>query len=224
MKESSQENKKRRFIMKKQIIISMMSLGIIVAMAASAGAQKWAIKADYAESCSCNAACPCYFGSPATLGHCEAINLIEIKEGHSGAVRLDGISVVTALRLGKWVKFYVSENATDEQVKAARQLIETVFAGLFPRGTKVLSTERAPVSVKRTATKVKFSVPTSTVEIEMMKGWDEKPIKIQNLPVAWTMGHTQYKSITLRHHSEDKKFSYSGTNGFTSKVDVSGKK
>jgi len=224
MKESSQENKKRRFIMKKQIILSMMILSMIVAIAAPTWAQKWSIKADHAESCSCNPACPCYFGSPPTLDHCEAIMLTEIKEGHYGAVRLDGISVVTALRIGNWVEFYVSENATDEQVKAARQLIETVYAMILPRGTKVLSTERAPVSVDRTATKVKFSVPTSTVEIEMMKGWDGKPIKIQNLPVAWAMDHTQYKSITLRHHSEDKKFSYSGTNGFTSKVDVSGKK
>ena len=53
--------------------------------------------------------------------------MVEIKEGHYGDVRLDGISVVTTFRFGEWVKLYVSENATDEQAKAAAQLMK--FSG-----------------------------------------------------------------------------------------------
>lgn len=208
--------------MKKQIVITMLALGIIATMALSAGAQQWAIKGDRVKSCSCNAACPCPFGSSPTLGHCDSVELVEIKEGYYGDVRLDGISVVNTHRFKEWVKYYVSENATDEQVKAVEPLMAVVLE--HPAKEKVLSTEKVPVSIERTATKVKFSVPASTVEIEIMKGRDGKPIKIQNLPGSYNIDYTQYKSITLSHHSKDKEFSYSGTNGATSKIEAMSKK
>ncbi len=211
--------------MKNQITIWVLVFFIMGIMAASVAAQDWAIKADYTESCSCNPACPCLFGSPSTLGYCEGSSLIEIKEGHYGDDRLDGISVVTAFSLGKWIKIYVSENATDKQAKAAVELIklDQTFGLLFSGDTKILSQEQVPVSIEKTSTNVKFSVPASMVEIEMMKGRDGKPIKIQNLPVPYMNDHTQYKSITVSHKSEDKEFKHSGTNGLTAKIETSGK-
>ena len=208
--------------MQKQIVIWMLALSLIAVMAVSAEAQQWAIKADYAESCSCNTTCPCHFGTSPTMENCEANGLLEIKKGNYGDVSLDGISVVYSGRTMKWARYYVSENATDKQVKAVKPLMAEIIG--FLADTKVLSTERVPVSVERTATKVKFSVPASTVEIEVMKGRDGKPIKIENLPAPYLMGCTQYKSVTNSHHSKDKEFSYSGTNGLTSKVDLSSKK
>ena len=208
--------------MKVQIIILILAVGIMAAMAVSVSAQDWAIKGDYTESCSCNPTCPCHFGSPPTLGHCEGTGLLEIKEGHYGDVRLDGKSVVSALRVGEWVKYYVSEDATDEQVKAVGPLMAALFG--YPAEMKVLSTEKVPVSIERSETKVKFSVPASTVEIEIMKGRDGKPIQIRNLPAVHLVDYTQYKSITNSHKSKDKEFSYAGTNGLTSKVDASSKK
>ncbi len=208
--------------MQKQFTIWLLALGLMVAMAASAGAQEWAIKGDVAESCSCNPACPCLFGSAPTQGYCDANGLFEIKEGHYGEVNLDGISVVYTGRLGKWMKYYLSEDATDEQVKAVAPLIKALYG--FSDDTEVLASEKVPVSVKRTSTKVMFSVPGSKVEIEMMEGRDGKPIKIENLPAPFAIGYTQYKSITNSHDSKDKKFSYKDTNGFTAKVDASSKK
>jgi hypothetical protein len=210
--------------MKKQIIIGVMALTLMAAMSASAGSEEWAIKADFTDSCSCKPACPCVFGSPPTLGHCDDAGLVEIKQGHYGDVRLDGISLVFTSRMGEWVKFSVSRDATDEQVKAAVKLMAAIgFGG------KVLSAEKVPISIERTADKIKFSVPSTTVEIEMMKGLNGKPIKTQNLPAQGVplprlIDFTQYKSITLSHDSEDKKYSYSGTNGFTAKIDTTSKK
>ncbi|MFQ6104749.1 MAG: DUF1326 domain-containing protein [Candidatus Glassbacteria bacterium] len=211
--------------MLKQTVVFMIALSLFAIATTTAGASDWAVKADMAESCSCNPACPCTFGSPPTLGHCDAVQLYEIKSGHYGDVSLDGISMVVTTRFMEWIKFSVSEDATDEQVKAAEQLVSALYG--FPASVKVLSSERAPVSVERTETTVKFSIPTSTVEIEMMKGADGKPIKIQNLPAQGAPGpkvidHTQYKSITLDHQSEDKKFRYSHTNGFTGRLEASG--
>ncbi|NIR48394.1 DUF1326 domain-containing protein [candidate division KSB1 bacterium] len=211
--------------MKDQITIWVLVFFIMGVMAASVVAQDWAIKADYTESCSCNPACPCLFGSPSTLGYCEGNNLIEIKEGHYGDVRLDGISVVTAFSLGKWLKLYVSENATDEQAKAAVELLklEQTFGFIYSGQSEILSQEKAPVSIEKTSTNVKFSVPASMVEIEMMKGWEGKPIKIQNLAVPFMRDHTQYKSVTTSHKSKDKEFKHSGTNGLTARIEASGK-
>ena len=189
------------------------------------GAQNWAIKADYTETCSCNPACPCLFGSPSTYGHCQGNNLIQIHKGHFGNVNLDGLNIVTTFSLGKWLKIYVNENATDEQIDAAVALLklDETFGMIYSGKSEILSVERAPINVKKTATHVKFSVPDSVAEIEMMKGRDGKPIRIQNLPPAFMVDHTQYKSVVNSHKSSDKEFKHSGTNGLTSRIEVAGK-
>ena len=212
--------------MKIQITSWMRAVGIVAVIGCGpAAAQDWAINADWAGSCSCNPACPCNFGSPATRGHCEGNGLIEIKEGHYGDVRLDGMSVVMAFRFFEWVKLYVDENATDEQAKAVVELIklDPTFGIFFSGGAKILSIEKAPVSIEKTSTTVKFSVPDSTVEMEMLTGRDGKPVKIQNLSFPFLGDYTQYKSITVSHHSEDKEFSYSGTHGEASPIEATSK-
>jgi hypothetical protein len=205
--------------MKKEITILMLAFAVITFMTGSAVAQEWAINGSYTESCSCNPTCPCHFGSAPSLGHCKGIGLIEITKGHHGDVKLDGVSIVATLEMGKWVKYYVNDGASDEQAKASGPIFDRMMGG-FPPEMKVLSTQIIPISVERTATRVKFSVPDSKVEIELMKGLNDKPIKIVNLPLAHLKDYTQYKSIILDHKGE-QKFSYSGTNGLTSKVDMS---
>ena len=121
----------------KTLLIALCTIGIVVP---SAAAQDWAIEADYTETCSCDPTCPCLFGSPSTHGYCRGNNLIEINEGHFGDVRLDGISMVTAFSLGKWLKIYIDEKATDEQAKALVELVKLdrtfgfIYAGntIFP--------------------------------------------------------------------------------------------
>ena len=206
-------------------ILTMILSAIAIAgiISTSAAAPDWAINAQYTETCSCNVACPCVFGSPATHPYCNGNNLIQITKGHYGDVNLDGISVVTAFSLGKWLKIYIDENATDEQAEAVLKLLkqEQTFGFIYAGKSKILSQEKAAITVEKTPTLVKFSVPNSSVEIELMKGRDGKAIKIQNLPVPFLNDYTQYKSVNNSHKSEDKEFKYSGTNGLTSTIDVS---
>ncbi len=202
--------------MTKRFFVPLLILSICFVVPISLNAQTWSIEGNYAEVCSCNPACPCNFGSAPTLGFCEGMGLLEIKEGHYGDVNLDGISVVQAFSVGKWVKLYISDNATDKQVKAAVKLIKlkSLFGPYFPEDTFV-SWEKAPVTVERTATNIKFSTPTSTAEFELMTGYDGNPIKIQNLVVPFHEDFTQYKTLTLNHKSSDREFSHSGTSGQT---------
>ncbi len=116
------------------------------------GGKEWVIKADVASACSCTVPCPCGV-SPATRGYCEANQLVDIKKGHYKGVSLDGLSLVMSWRGGDWVKYYVSDKATDEQLAAVQKLMPTAFG--FISKMKFLSAEKVPISVERTATTVK---------------------------------------------------------------------
>jgi len=203
--------------------VTVSALTLIAVMSASrSNAQDWAVKADVAESCNCDITCPCNFGSRQTHDDCEGTRLIEIRNGHLGDVELDGVSLAITFRMNAWSKVYVSDNATDEQMKAIDELMPLAFKGFH--GFGILSMERVPMSVERGDGRMKFSVPESTVEIELMKGRNNQAVKIYNLPFPGLLDYTQYRSVVTRHRSEGKEFSYSGTTGFTSKMEVSGKK
>jgi hypothetical protein len=189
----------------------------------SSGNALWSIKADYTDSCSCAPSCPCLFGSGATLGFCEGVTLIEIESGHYGDVNLDGVNVLAVYRGGKWIKFYVTDEADEAQTQAAVKLLPT-FEDFFAI-ENVLEVKNVPLSIERTAETVKISTPNTTAEIEIMKGKNGKPIKIANLPspdfpAPPFLDHTQYRSVILKHEGEDKQFEFSGTNGFTAKIEA----
>jgi len=89
----------------------------------------------------------------------------------------------------------------------------------------VLEVKNVPISVERSAERVKISTPNTMAEIEIMKGKNGKPIRIENLPSPDFPGppyldHTQYRSVFLKHEAEDKQFEYSGTNGFTARIEA----
>jgi hypothetical protein len=183
----------------------------------------WSIKADYTDACSCQPSCPCLFGSAPTLGHCEGVTLVEIESGHYGEVGLDGVKVLAVYRGGNWIKFYVTDEADEAQTEAAVKLLPT-FEDFFAI-ENVLEVKNVPLSVERSAERMKISTPNTTAEIEVMKGKNGKPIKIENLPSPGFpappfLDHTQYRSIIIKHEGEDKQFEYSGTNGFTARIEA----
>ena len=159
------------------------------------------------------------FGSPFTHEVCEGSRLYEIKKGRFGDVSLDGLRVLVTFRVGEWVRYYVSEAATDEQLKAVPSLISRA-SPVFD--VETLGVERAAISVERSATRIKFSGPASKVEIEAMEGLDGTPIRIENLPFPDLADYVQYKSIENSHDHPERGFKYSGTNGFTSTVKLDG--
>ena len=69
---------------------------------------------------------------------------------------------------------------------------------------------------------IRYSVPAAAVDIELMRGEDGGPIKVQNLPSRFR-DYVQYKSKTLTHTAADKSqsFQFSGTNGFCARYTAS---
>ena len=183
----------------------------------------WSIKADYTDCCCCQPTCPCLFGSGPSLGHCDGVTLIEIESGHYGDVRLDGVKVLAVYRGGDWIKFYVTDEADNAQTDAAVKLLPT-FEHFFAI-ENVLEVKNVPISVERSAERMTIYTPNTTVEIGVMKGKNGKPIKIENLPAPEFpappfLDHTQYRSVILKHEAEDKQFEYSGTTGFTARIEA----
>lgn len=185
----------------------------------------WTLAGVWTDSCSCKVTCPCLFGSGPTEGYCEGASLLEIESGRAGGIRLDGTAVVATYRVGKWARISVGDNASPEQVEALAALVPRVMP--FLAKGSIDEVEVVPLTVERSGEAVRFSVPETSVALELVRGANGEPIKLQNLPVPGTPfppfhDHTQYRSIHLRHRSEGREFSHSGRNGFVSRVELAG--
>ena len=190
------------------------------ALAQTAPAPNWHVTAAVAESCSCDVSCPCNFGSNPTRMPCNGNRLISIKSGHYGEVDLSGVAFLITFTMRGWSKIYLSDQVTARQMSAVEALLPIAFAG-FHRG--MLSFTKAPLTMEITEKRVTYSVPESSVDMEVMRGFDGKPVKVLNLPNPAYQDYTQYRSVVLRHDSADHRFNYSGTTGFTSTMDVGSK-
>lgn len=182
-----------------------------------AQAPPWHVTATVAESCSCAVSCSCNFGGNPNRMPCEGNRLISISKGHFGDVDLAGVSFLVTFEMRKWSKIYVSDTITDRQNAAVEALLPIAFAG-FRNG--MLSLKKAPITMEITDTRVRFSGPESSVEMEVMRGFGGQPVKILNLPNPAYQGYTQYRSVSHTHTSAEHSWSHTGTNGFTSTMDV----
>jgi hypothetical protein len=192
---------------------------VLVALTAPprAAAPDWHITATVAESCSCTVSCSCNFGGEPNRNPCEGNRLISITSGHYDNVDLKGVSFLITFTMRSWSKIYVTDRVTDKQMAAVEALLPIAFAG-FQRG--MLSFTKAPITMNITESKVTFSGPESSVEMDVMKGFGGKPVKILNLPNPAYQDYTQYKSVSHTHTSATHNWKHSGTNGFTSTMDV----
>ena len=120
-----------------------------------------------------------------------------------------------------WSKVYVSDQVSAKQMAAVEALMPIAFAG-FHRG--MLSFTKAPITMNITESRVTFSGPESSVVMDVMKGFGGKPVQIANLPNPAYQGYTQYRSVSHTHTTAQHTWSHSGTNGFTSTMDVGSEK
>ena len=188
--------------------------GLLSLEVAAAWGPNWAFKADIAESCCCDISCPCNFGRP-TERRCDGSRLVEITEGQIDGADLSGVSFVRTFEMGRWTKNYANESRSEEQ----KQALIKVFPVAFSSHYKLMrSMEWVPLSVERSEDMLRFEVPASVVEIKRLRGMDGQPIKISGLPSPVFYDYVQYESTVHKHKSDAAEFSYSGTNGFTSRM------
>ena len=146
--------------------------------------------------------------------------MISIDSGRYGDVDLAGVQFLVTFTMGTWSKIYVTDKASPAQERAVEALPPLAFAG-FHKG--MLSFSKAPITMEVADARVRFSTPESSVDMEVLSGFGGKPVKVLNLPSAAFQDYTQFKSVSHQHASDKTTFSYSGTNGFTSTMDVGSK-
>jgi hypothetical protein len=193
---------------------------LLLEVPSSARQPAWKLTATVAESCSCTVSCPCNFGGEPSRMPCEGNRMISIEHGNYDTVDLAGVQLLVTFNMRNWSKIYVSDTVSDRQMKAVEALLPLAFAG-FHKG--MLSFTKAPITMEATESRVKFSGPESSVEMEIMKGFNGKAVKVMNLPSAVFQDYTQYRSVSHTHSSAAHSWGHKGTNGFTSKWEVAGK-
>jgi hypothetical protein len=199
------------------LIAAVTILSVAASAPPRAAEPNWHLSATVAESCSCTVSCPCNFGGDPSQMPCHGNRMISINSGHFEDVDLAGVQFLVTFSMREWSKIYVSDKVSAPQMSAVEKLLPIAFAG-FHRG--MLSLAKAPVSMNVSDNRVTFSGPESSVEMATLKGFGGKPVKVMNLPSAVFQDYTQYKSVSHKHASDKATFSYSGTNGFTSTMDV----
>ncbi len=92
----------------------------------------WELQAVELVVCNCAYGCPCQFNALPTYGNCEAVASLEIKQGHFGDTRLDGLRTVSILQWpgpiheGAGRAFTVIDERADE---AQRSALLTILGG-----------------------------------------------------------------------------------------------
>ena len=185
-------------------------------------AQTWSIDVDYAESCECDAPCPCLIGGNPTHRNCTGNSIVMIKKGHFDAVNVDGLKMYITFALNDWSKVYVDQSATQAQIDALTKLLKQPRTVAFLFKGKLLSLEKVPVEVATTDSTFTYSVPGSYTQIKYLNGKDGKPISLQNLKSNFTSNNILCKSVKLEHTGDDKAFSFSGTQGLISHFSANG--
>lgn len=180
----------------------------------------WHFTATVAESCSCVVSCPCNFGGEPSHMPCEGNRIISIESGHYEDVDLAGVQFLVTFSMRNWSKIYLSDKVSDRQMQAVQALLPLAFAG-FQRG--LLSFTKAPITMEVTDARVRFSGPESSVDMEVMRGFNGKAVKVLNLPSAVFQDYTQFRSVSHTHTSATHGWSHSGTNGFVSKWETGSK-
>ena len=105
----------------------------------------WKIVGQLEEACSCNAACPCWFGSKPTRMTCGGGQFIFIEKGTYGSVSLDGLSVGSMLESPegksmmesfgnfKFSNVYVDEKASPQQREALLVIAKVLGSESSPK-------------------------------------------------------------------------------------------
>jgi len=193
-------------------VVTVLMLALVVP-ARAAQSPAWNLTATVAESCSCTVSCTCNFGGEPSRMPCEGNRFISIERGRYGEVDLAGVQLLVTFNMRNWSKIYVSDRVSEAQMKAVEAMLPLAFAG-FHKG--MLSFTKAPITMEATASRVRFSGPESSVDMEVMKGFNGQAVKILNRPAAVFQDYTQFRSVSHTHASTAHAWSHQGTNGFTS--------
>jgi hypothetical protein len=200
-------------------VVTFVTL-LVLTVPTRAQQPSWQLSATVAESCSCTISCPCNFGGRPNRMPCEGNRMISIDSGRYGDTDLSGVQFLVTFEMGTWSKIYLTDKVTPAQERAVNALLPIAFAGFHKT---MLSMSKVPVTMEISDSRVRFSTPESSVDMEVVRGFNGQAIRIANLPSPQLQDYTQFRSVSHTHTSATHTWKHSGTNGFVSKFNASSK-
>jgi hypothetical protein len=93
----------------------------------------WRLTGEGVVVCPCRVPCPCRSNGQPSYGHCEATLYVHIREGHYGAVKLNGLQAVEtggscAMSYKRLAALYLDASITAEQGASFEKLLASFFS------------------------------------------------------------------------------------------------
>ncbi|MFI5378939.1 MAG: DUF1326 domain-containing protein [Tepidisphaerales bacterium] len=194
---------------------------------------EWAASITNIEACSCPLMCQCYFNpQPAlheeggkAMRYCRFNNAMEVKQGHWGDTKLDGVKFWMAGDLGgdfskgqmEWAVLTFESSATPQQRVALKGIIGHVFPVKWNSFT---DGPDAKIELEITAAGATARLDggkSGEVRLNKNKGPNGEPIVLKNV-AFWAApqndGFTLARNEIEAYRLGPKAFEFSGTTGF----------
>ena len=210
----------------KSIAILTASLFIAAGASGADNAKKpsWKISGQLEESCSCNAACPCWFDSKPTMPSCSGNQVLFIQHGRYGNVSLDGLAIANFVEspenqtmmqsFGKW-KFsylYIDEKANAEQRAALEDIAKTVMPFSGSKNTKI---RYAPITRQTVGDEHRIAIGNyGSFRGKLLEGGLGGTAKLKNPPGADPI-HAEYqqgRAASVTYKDAGQSWNFKGTN------------
>jgi hypothetical protein len=197
----------------------------------AAAETEWRIAGEEVGSCNCDWGCPCQFNANPTHGNCYAVIGFEIREGHFGDTRLDGVRFAEVV----WwpgpihegdgtVQHVVDEAATPEQRDAIEKLVSgehgggyfEIFASVLPHRRDLVA---APIEIetdreRRVASVRIGGLAESTIEpIRNPATGEEHRVRVE-LPEGFEYTKAEVANTVQARASWDEPLSFTLENSY----------
>jgi hypothetical protein len=201
----------------------LVFLAIGVGQAATTSQQdktRWELKGDLSEACSCQVPCACNFRSnPSPHDFCWAMFSLDIRKGHYGKVKLNGLHLVGA-HGDKAVVWYIDQRATPQQFEALKAI--ACRLGYHFKLPTFFKAAHITQVVTNKGNRVEIEGHGGFKANYVMGGNGKTPIVVENI-TAWNIprlikGRTEYLRYSDSHGN---KLDFKDTNSNEGKFDWS---
>jgi hypothetical protein len=186
---------------------------------------QWHLKGTRLIGCCCNAPCPCRINKAPTQCHgCEYTTAVHIDEGFIGKTRMDGMTwAMCGLGFAEdkntnWVAVYVTDKATDEQLKALQDWLNEGMKNLNEKkrtpyiAGKFAGVFKKPMTWTASANREEFSYQIRGVLDFKVKAIRNPghPEPVTSAGIFDDFGNSFVHCDTLAHVYKDASLKYDG--------------
>jgi hypothetical protein len=190
---------------------------------AAATSSDWKMSWQMEESCSCDGACPCWWGNHPTKMTCSGTEALFIDKGSYGGVKLDGLSMAQFTQspegktmmesMGNWnfAYLYIDAKADAKQREALAKIASEVFPPISPERMK---TRFVPITrtVENGEHRVSFG-DYGSFSAHLLPGGLGGTPTISNPPLPEPMHKSWSQGVTTRQtYNDAAKWDFANSN------------